>query len=165
MNKELKEVLEKSSKAIEKLQDKVEDFSEDFAEDASELWTDIKKSFANTNEKLKSAVKDLDQKDDEANLQAHLSTMEAHDRISNIKDTLEEFSQKVSAKASTELDMATLKAHLAKMEAEDFWDKKGPQITKDFNESKDKVQKLAIDAAGEIKEYFEKLTDIVSKKD
>ncbi|MCH9813012.1 MAG: hypothetical protein K0U47_03610 [Epsilonproteobacteria bacterium] len=165
MDKEFKALLETSSKAIEKLQDKVEEFTEEFSGDASALWDDMKTNFSTANEKLKTAAKDLDQKSDEANLQAHLGTMEAHARLENIKDTISDFTEKVSAKAHTELDTAALRAHLAKMEAEDFWDKKGQTITDDFNESKDKVQKLAMDAASEIKDYFEKLTETLSKKE
>lgn len=164
MNKELKEMLEKSSIALEKLQDKVEDFTEDFADDATELWADMKKNFSGVNEKLKTATKDLDKKSDEANLQAHLGAMEAHDKINNIKESVDEFAKQVSSSAETKLDTAALRAHLAKMEAEDFWDKKGKTITDDFSESREKVQKLTVDAVGEIKDYFEKLTETLTKK-
>ena len=164
MNKELKDMLEKSSKALEKLQDTVEDLTEDLADDASDLWTDMKKNFSGVNEKLKTATKDLDKKSEEANLQAHLGAMEAHDKISNIKESVEEFTNNVSSKAETTMDTAALRAHLAKMEAEDFWEKKGNTLTNEFNESREKVQKLTVDAVEEIKDYFEKLTETLSKK-
>ncbi|HIP02668.1 MAG TPA: hypothetical protein EYH01_05580 [Campylobacterales bacterium] len=157
-------MLEKSSKALEKLQNTVEDMTENLADDASDLWADMKKNFAGVNEKLKTATKDLDQKSDEANLQAHLGAMEAHDKISNIKESIDEFTQQVSSSVETKLDTAALRAHLAKMEAEDFWEKKGKTLTNDFNESREKVQKLTVDAVGEIKDYFEKLTETLSKK-
>ncbi len=164
MDKDFKEILEKSSEAIEKLEDKVDDLAEEFAEDAVELWDEMKKSFLKVNNKLKTAAKDFDQKSDEANLQAHLGTMEAHDRIDGIKDTVEEFTQKVAAKAQTDLDTAALRAHLAKMEAEDFWDEKGQKITEEFNESSDRVKSLTLEAASEIRDYFEKLSETISKK-
>jgi len=164
VNKELKEMLEKSSKALEKLQDTVEDMTENLADDASDLWTDMKKNFSGVNEKLKTATKDLDQKGDEANLQAHLGAMEAHDKMSNIKESVEEFTKNISETAETKLDTAALRAHLAKMEAEDFWEKKGKTLTSDFNESREKVQKLTVDAVEEIKDYFEKLTQTLTKK-
>jgi hypothetical protein len=138
--------------------------SEELADDATELWKDMKKNFSSVNEKLQDASKNLDQKNDEANLKAHLGAMEAHDKLSNIKHSVEEFAHKVSTKASTELDIASLRTHLAKMEAEDFWEKKGKTITHDFTQSKEKVQKLTLEAASEIKEYVEKLTDTFSKK-
>ncbi|KAG1682757.1 NAD-dependent protein deacetylase [Nymphon striatum] len=165
MEKEFREVLEKTSDSIEKLEDKVEDFVEDFADDAVELWDDIKKNFAGVNDKLKTASKDIEQKTDEAELQAHLGTMEAHDKIDGIKESIEDFTQKVSNKAQTEIDTVALRAHLAKKEAEDFWEEKGPKITKDFNESSDKVKELSLEAATEIKDYFEKLAGLFSKKD
>jgi histone H3/H4 len=164
MNKELKEILEKSSHAIDKLQEKVEEFTDELVGDTADLWQDLKKNFAATKEKLKDASKNLDQKSEEANLQAHLGAMEAHDKLENIKGSVDEFTQKVSSKAQTELDTAALRAHLAKMEAEDFWEKKGKEISREFNESKDKVQKLAVEAASEVKDYFEKLTETLSKK-
>ncbi len=164
MSKELKDILEKSSKSIEKLQNKVEDFAEELSEEAAEVWQDMKKTFASADEKLKNASRDLDAKGDEANLQAHLGAMEAADKLNSIKDSVEEFTQKVSSKAQTELDTVALRAHLAKMEAKNFWDEQGDTITKDFNESKDKVQKLAVEATSEIKDYFEKLSELFSKK-
>jgi len=163
MEKEFKEILEKTSEAIEKLEDKIEDLTEDFAEDSVELWGDLKKHFTGVNDQLKKASKDMEQKSDEAQLQAHLGTMEAHDKIDGIKDTVEEFTQKVFTKAQTDLDTVALRAHLAKMEADDFWEDKGSKITQDFNDSSDKVKKLTLEAASEIKNYFEKLADTVSK--
>lgn len=164
MEKELKELLEKSSKAIDKLQDKVEEFTEEFAGDASALWDDMKKNFSTANDKLKTASKEIEEESEEAKLQAHLGTMEARDKLNSIKESVEEFTHKVSTKAQTELDTAALRAHLAKMEAEDYWEKNGENLTKEFHESKDKVTKLAVEAASEIKEFFEKLTDTLSSK-
>lgn len=164
MNKELKEILEKSSIALEKLQDKVEDLTEDFADDTKDIWIDMKKNFSRVNEKLKTATKDLDKKSDEANLQAHLGAMEAHDKMSNIKESVEAFTKNISETAETKLDTVALRAHLAKMEAEDFWEKKGKTISSEFSESREKVQNLTLEAVGEIKDYFEKLTETLSKK-
>lgn len=164
MNKEYKKILEQSSDAIEKLQEKVEGLAGDLSDEASVLWQDMKKNFSGVSGKLKNASKYLDKKSDEANLQAHLGAMEAHDTIDQIKESIEEFTTKVSSKAQTELDIAALRTHLAKKEAEDFWEKKGKKITKEFGESSDKVQELAVEAASEIKNFFEKLTDSFSKK-
>ncbi len=163
MDKVFKEILDKSSQAIKALEAKVEEHSSELAEDATELWGDIKKNFSGVDEKLKSASKNLEQQTDEANLQAHLGAMEAHDKVDGIKDTIDEFANKISAKAQTELDTAALRAHLAKKEAEDFWERKGKQITKDFDDSGDKVKKLALEATSEIKDYFEKLAKVFSK--
>lgn len=158
MEKEFKEILEKTSDTIEKLEFKIEEHADDLTDDAMELWGDFKKNFSTVNEQLKTAAKDLEEKSDEAQLQAHLGTMEAHDRINNIKESVEEFTQKVSAKTQSELDTVALRAHLAKMEAEDFWEKKGKKISEDFNESGDKVKELTLEAASEIKAFFEKVS-------
>jgi ElaB/YqjD/DUF883 family membrane-anchored ribosome-binding protein len=163
MDKELKAKLEQAEEAIDKLEDKVEDkienMAEEFAEDAVELWTDIKKNFSGVKQKLKTAVIKLDQKGDEAQLQAHLSAMEAHDRLQGFKDTVEEFTRKVAATAQTELDTVKLRAHLAEMEAEDFWENKGKDIAEDFSESSEKVKDLTLEVANEVKDYFENLVE------
>jgi len=164
MNKDLRELLEKSSEALEKLQDTVEDAAKNLTTDTNGLWDDIKKNFLGVNEKLKNATKDLDRKSEEANLQAHLGAMEAHDKLSNIKESVDEFTQKVSSKAEETIDTATLRAKLAKMEAEDFWEKKGKTIKADFHQSSEKVQKLTVEAVSEIKDYFEKLTETIKNK-
>lgn len=163
MDNEFKKKLEAAEEAIDKLEDKIEDkienMAEEFAEDAVELWADIKKNFSGVRGKLKTAVIDLDQKGDEARLQAHLGAMEAHDKMQSVKDTVEEFTQKVAATAQTELDTVKLRAHLAEMEAEDFWENKGKDIAADFSESSEKVKDMTLEAATEVTNYFEKLVE------
>jgi uncharacterized phage infection (PIP) family protein YhgE len=164
MDKEFKDIVEKSTKAIKTLEEKVEDIADELGEDVVELWAEMKKSFSGIDEKLKTASKDMEQKSDEANLQAHLGAMEAKEKIHGMKDGLEELTQKISQNAETTIDTAALKAHLAKMEAEDFWESRGKEITNDFNSSKDKIGELTIEAVTEIKDYFEKLVDTLSDK-
>lgn len=164
MENEFKKTLDNTSEAIEKLEDKIEDYSQSFAEDASELWVDLKKNLLGLKAKLKTASTDLEQEGDKAQLQAHLGTMEAHDRFAGVKETIEEFTEKVSAKAQTELDTVKLRAYLAKMEAKDFWEDNGETLTQEFSESSDKVKNLTLEAASEIKDYFIKLTSTLSKK-
>ena len=124
MEKEFKKRLEEAGDAIEELEDKIEDFTEDFADDMVQLWADVKTNFSGVKEKLKTAVKDLDEKGDEAQLQAHLAAMEARERMQAARESLEEFTHKVSLKSQAELDTVRLRAHLAEMEAEDFWEEK-----------------------------------------
>lgn len=164
MEKKFQETLAETSELIDKLENKIEGFTEDFTEDASELWADVKQNLTQVSEKLKTAAKDLDDKTDEAELQAHLGTMEAHERFAGIKDTVDKFTQEVSAKTKTGLDTVELRAHLAKMEAKDFWQDNGDTITQEFNESSEKVKNLTLEAASEIKDYFVSLTKTLSKK-
>jgi len=164
MEDKFKKVLTETSEIIDKLEDKIEDFTDDFSEDTSELWADVKRNLTEVSGKLKTASKDLEGKSDEAQLQAHLGTMEAHDRFSGIKDTVDKFTQEVSAKTKTGLDTVELKAHLVKMEAKDYWQENGDTITQEFKESSEKVKGLTLEAASEIKDYFVKLTNTLSKK-
>jgi len=164
MEKDFKEAVEKSTKAIRELEDKIEDIAEDLSESASQLWGDFKKNFADMSSKLDGASENISKAGEETTLQAHLGAMEARDKMEEIKKSVEEFATKVSKDAQSTLDTATLQAHLAKMEAEDFWEKKGKSITEDFNVSKENVEKLSVEAINEIGSFFEKLAIQFSDK-
>ena len=163
MEKAFKKRLEEAGDAIDKLEDRIEDLAEDFAEDAVDLWADLKKNFAGVKGKLNTALTDLDQMGDESQLQAHLGAMEARDRMQGVRDVVEEFTHKIAKKAQGELDTVKLRAHLTEMEAEDFWEKNGPKITEEFNESSDKAKQLAFEATSEVKDYFENLVEKFTK--
>ena len=163
MEKEFKKHLEEAGEAIDKLEDRIEDFAEDFAGDTIQLWSDVKKNFSGVKEKLKTAVSDLDEKGDEARLQAHLGAMEALDRIQTARDTVEAFTHEAAAKTQGGLDTVKLRAHLAEMEAEDFWENKGKEVADDFNRSSEKAKELSYEAALEVKDYFEKLVERFTK--
>ena len=158
MEKEFKEIIEESKRSLEKAEKKIEELSEDFTEEAGEFWVDLKKRFAGVNDKLKDAYDDFDEK---AELKGHLGMMEARDKLEQVKESAEEFTQKVSSKAQVELDVAALKAHLAKMESEDLWEEKQKEISLMYDDSKVEVEKLAKKAGKEINEIFLRLTDIV----
>ncbi|SFV54880.1 hypothetical protein MNB_SV-12-1873 [hydrothermal vent metagenome] len=157
MEKDFKDAVEKSTKAMKELEDKVEDIAEELSDSAGELWGDFKKKFADMSSKLDGASENISKVGDETTLQAHLGAMEARDKMEGMKKEIEEFVTKVSTDAQITLDTATLQAHLAKMEAEDFWKKKGKGITEDFNTSRESVEKLAVEAILEIGSFFEKL--------
>ena len=163
MEKEFKKRLEEAGDAIEELENKIEGFAEDFTGDVVQLWADVKTNFSGVKEKLKTAIKDLDEKGDEAQLQAHLAAMEARERMQVARESLEEFTHKVSLKSQAELDTVRLRAHLAEMEAEDFWEKKSKELSADFNHSSEKAKELSYEAASEVKDYFEKLVEKFTK--
>jgi len=158
MEKEFKRIIEESKRSLEKAEEKIEALSEDFTEEAGEFWVDLKKRFAGVNDKLKDAYDDFEEK---AELKGHLGMMEARDRLEQVKESAEEFTQKVSANAQVELDIVALKAHLAKMESEDLWDEKQKELSAMYEDSKVEVEKLAKKAGKEINEIFLRLTDIV----
>ncbi len=149
---DFKEIVEKSKKALDKLEEKVEDISEDFTDEAKELWGDLKKKFSGVSEKLKEGI---GSETDE--LKANLDVLEAKQKLQDIKESAEEFTKKIAAKAEEELDIAALRAHLAKMEAEDLWEEKKKELSYEFQESQHKVKKMAQEAAEEIEEYFTSL--------
>jgi hypothetical protein len=165
MEKEYKEAVDKSTKAMKELENKIEDMASELSESATELWGDFKKNLAEMSSKLDGASENISKAGDETSLQAHLGAMEARDKMEGMKGSMEEFADKVTKDAQAGLDTATLQAHLAKMEAEDFWEKKGKGISEDFNSSKESVEKLAIEAMDEISDFFGKLVSSFDGKD
>ena len=158
MKKELKKIIEESKKSLEKAEEKIEDLSEDLTDDAKAFWGDLKKRFAKVNEKLKDAYREFD---DESELQANLSMMEARDRLEKVKHSAENFALKASKKTKEDLDIAALKAHLAKMEAEETWEETRKALSHKYARSKVEVEKLAKKAGKEINDIFLKLTEMV----
>ena len=164
MEKDFKESIEKSKEAMKGLEKKVEEVAGDLSENAAELWKNLQKNLDQINSKLEGSYKDWEKEGDEAKLQANLGAMEANDKMKEIKETLEEFADKVSKNAQAGFDTVAVKASLAKKEAEALWEEKGPGIKKDFAESKEKVSKIAVDAVDEITSFFNKLADNFSDK-
>ncbi len=158
MEKEFKKIIEEAKESLEKAEEKIEDLSDDFTEDVSEFWGDLKKRFAQVNGKLKDAYNEFE---GESELQAHLSMMEARDRLEKVKQSAENFAIAASKKTKEEMSIAPLKAHLAKMEAEDTWEDTKKELSHTYGESKVEVEKLAKKAGKEINEIFVKLTEMV----
>ncbi|RRS32644.1 MAG: hypothetical protein P794_00870 [Epsilonproteobacteria bacterium (ex Lamellibrachia satsuma)] len=158
MEKEFKELIEASKESLEKAEEKIDALSKDFTEDANEFWSELKQRFTKIKDKLEDAYKEFN---DEADLQAHLSMMEARDRLEIVRDSAENFIFHVSRKAEKELDISELRAHLAKMEAEDKWEETKKEVSHQYAVSKADVELLAKKAGKEINEIFLKLTEIV----
>ncbi len=158
MKKELKEIIEESKKSLEKAEEKIEGLSEDLTDDAKAFWGDLKERFTQVNEKLKDAYHEFD---DESELQANLSMMEAREKLEKVKHTAENFAMKASNKTKDTLDIAALKAHLAKMETEDKWEETKKELSHKYAQSKVDVERLAKKAGQEINDIFLKLTEIV----
>jgi len=95
MEKEYKEAVEKSTKAMKELEAKVEDIASELSESATELWGDFKKNFADMSSKLDAASENISKAGDETSLQAHLGAMEAREKMEGMKSSMEEFADKV----------------------------------------------------------------------
>ena len=164
MEKDFKEAVEQSKKAMKKLEESIEEFGDDLNESATEVWGELKKSFSTIGKKLDNASENLSKEGDETTLQAHLGAMEAKENMEKVKESIEEFTIKVADSAQSGLDAAKLKAHLGKMEAEDFWEKNGDELTKEFEKSKESVEKMAVEAIDEIGNFFNTLASKFSEK-
>ena len=164
MEKDFKESIEKSKEALNTLEKKVTAVADDLSENVSEFWGGLQKNLEKINSKLEGSYKDWEKEGDDAKLQATLGAMEANDKMKEIKDTLEEFADKVSKNAQAGLDTVALKAHLAQKEAETLWDEKSPTIKKEFEASKEKVSKMAVEAVDEITSFFNKVAESFNEK-
>ena len=164
MEKDFKESINQSKEALNTLEKKVTEVADDLSENVAEFWGSLQKSLENINSKLESSYKDWEKEGDEAKLQATLGAMEANDKMKEIKESLEEFADKVSKNAQTGLDTVALQAHLAQKEAEALWDEKSPAIQKEFEESKEKVSQMAVEAVDEITSFFNKVADSFNEK-
>jgi multidrug resistance efflux pump len=164
MEKDFKQAIEQSTKAMKELEEKVEDIAGELSESASKLWSEFKANFSDMDNKLKRASEDFSKAGDETTLQAHLGAMEAREKMESMKDDVSDFTSKVAKSAETVFDTATLRAHLGKMEAEDFWESKGKGIAEEFQASKESVEKLAVEAIDEITNFFGKLVEEFNNK-
>jgi hypothetical protein len=158
MEKAFKKIIEQSKKSLEKAEEKIEDLSEDFNEEVSEVWGTLKERFGKVSEKLTDAYNEFG---DNAELQAHLSLMEARDRLEKVKESAEHFAVHTSKKTKEEYDMVSLKAHLATMDAEDKWEETKKELSHQYAVSKAEAEKLSKKAGEEINEIFVKLTELV----
>ncbi len=161
MKNEIKELSKKSKEAVEKVEEKFDNLTDSLADEAKELWSDLKKSFEGVKQKLL----DVDIDDQKDKLKANLDVLEARQKLENVKQSAEEFTQKITSKTQEELDIAALRAHLAKMEAEDLWEEKRKKLSYDFQEKEHQLEKMAKEAGEEIKEYFDKLADLFSSSE
>jgi len=90
--------------------------------------------------------------------------MEVREKMESVKEDMEDFTTKIANNVEEKFDTAKLQAHLAKMEAEDFWAKRGKEISVDFHNSKESVEKMAVTAIDEITSFFDKLSSHFSDK-
>ncbi len=155
MEKEFNELLKSSKKVIDDVEKKVGDVGSDLSEDASELWADIQKSFT----KIKDELLDDDSKE-----KAQEKVLEAKEKLNHVKESVTTFASSLKDDYKGDMDVAALRAHLAKMDAEDFIEESKKKISREVQESSYSLEKLAMDAGEEIKEFFSSLSDKFSGK-
>jgi C4-type Zn-finger protein len=158
MEKELKEIIERSKEALEKIEEKIENAGEAFSEDAKGYWKGLKGYLESIGDQLKSAY---ESREGEAELQAHLFMMEAKEKLASLQDDVALLIDKTAGKSSQELDILALKAHLAKLEGEALLEEKEKAFRDLYGKSKIEAEKLAQKAGREINDIFVKLTEIV----
>ncbi len=155
MEKEFKELLKSSKEVIGDVEKKVADISSDLPKEMNELWGDIQKSFTKIKDELL---------EDEHKEKAQEKVLEAKERLNQVKESVTEFTKNVKDEYKADLDIAALRAHLAKMEAEDFLEESRKKVSREVQESSHSLEKLALDASKEIKDFFNSLSEQFSKK-
>ncbi len=157
----MKDIVEKSKKALDELEERIEDVAEDMSEEAKEAWNDLKSNFASIGDKLKNSLNLEENKED---LGSKLEMIEAKEKLAKIKKSAEEFTEKVAQKTQEEIDLAALRAHLAKEEAEELWEEKRKTLSREYQEKEYEVKKMAEEAAEEVGEFFENLLNRFKEK-
>jgi len=155
MEKEFKDLQEKSKQAIGDIEKKIGGVAKDLPKEVGEFWDDLKHSF--------NKIKD-DLLDDEHKEVAQKKALEAKEKLSHIKENTLEFANKFKDDHQKDLDIAALRAHLAKMEAEDFLEESRKKISREVQESSHSLEKLALDATKEISDFFQEISEKISKK-
>jgi chemotaxis regulatin CheY-phosphate phosphatase CheZ len=155
MEKEFKELLKSSKEVIGDVEKKVADVSKDLPKEMGELWEDIQKSFT----KIKDELLEDDHKE-----KAQEKVLEAKEKLNHVKESVTQFASKFKDEHQADLDIAALRAHLAKMEAEDFLEESRKKVSREVQESSHSLEKLALDASKEIKDFFSSLSEQFNKK-
>ncbi len=164
MKEQLKVELDKTLQHLKEAKDVIADKTREIPEETQALWENAKEQLSAINDKLNEALNRIETKTDEAHLQAHLATMEAHRIWDRTRSALEDFIDKSARQTRSEIDQAALQAHLAKMDAEDFMEARGNAIARNFEHSRDKVEKTTLAAVKELNTYFGKIGKALSKK-
>ena len=158
MEKEFKEIIEGSKKALERIEKNIEELNDNFTEEVDEFLVDSKQYISDIKRKLDETY---DNVEDQIEVKGHLGMMEARERFEKLQELTDELAHIVSTNVQEDLDTATLRAHLLKMESEDIWEEKQKELSLLYENSKDEAEKLAIKAAKELNHVFLKLTEIV----
>ena len=164
MEDKIKSVVKNSLKEMRDMQAKVDDLMDNAPDDIKELREAIDKSLTNISEKLNNALAKGEELSEEAKLEANLGLMEAKEKLESSQKVLDNYIDRLSDQSKTAMDEFELKAHLAKMDAEDFWEQRGPELTKEFNSSKQKMQELTEKAADEFQAQFKKWNSLFGKR-
>lgn len=152
MSKSLSDHIAEIHQQFDDIIDKIEDGAEDFADEVKDLWGASKVQLKAVKARLAEASQHAQASGEEAQLQAHLAAMDAHDHWQSLKHNVNSLIAYVQHKTQPSIDHAALQAHLAKMEARDFMAENGHDLAQDFKNSIEKSQQLSQKAAAEIKE-------------
>lgn len=156
MEDQLRAAMKQAMESLDEMQEKFGDFIEDLPEEAEEMRKRTEKALTRIGALLKESTEKVEAGTKEAQLQAHLGLMEAHDKLDASRAVMNDQMSQVLDKTKSMLDEAELKRHLAVMEAEDFWEKRGKHISEEFEKSQDAMTSMATRAADEMQEQFKR---------
>ncbi len=154
MENQIKAAMKKAMESLEEMQDKLEDLAEDIPEEAEEIRKRAEKSMHRITALLKDSAEKAEAGTREAQLQAHLGLMEAHDKLDASRVVFNDQLAQTVDKTKSMLDEAELQRHLAVMEAEDFWEKRGKHIAQEFEKSQAVMLSMASKATEEMQDQF-----------
>lgn len=163
-------MLDKLKSVLEELDEKVGDISSNIGEladkiedDSSDLRKTASGHLRNIEKRITEARSHLKTEGEEAEVQAHLAAMEAHDSWLKWRDTAVGLFNNAKQGAAEAIDRAQLQASLAKMEVRDFYEANQEEYKRTYSEAKEKVEEATIKAATEFKKDVEKIiADVTS---
>ena len=162
MDKEFKEIAQKSQKALNEATEKMEGLLKDFSKDSLSFWEEIKGKMVDAEVLLKDSASKAETKSDEAVVEAELGMMEAKDKMTKVEKSLSAFMQEHKRSSKQDMDIAKLRAHLAKMDAEDAWEETSKKIRHELAEKKAETKLLAKEASQEVAQLSEKIKNLFS---
>lgn len=163
MSISIKDAIDKSLKELESIQAKVDDFIEDLPDDTHEIKSTAKRTLGQISDLLNTAMSQVGDKADEAQLQAHLGVMEAQEKLFASKVVVDDYLARTGEESKKLLDEVQLKQNLAMMEARDFWETKGKKMAEEFQESAESLQSVAENAVGDLQAMFSQFNDIFNQ--
>lgn len=154
MEEQIRNAIHKAMQEISDMQGKLEELVDELPKEAENIRARAMESMVKIREQLDTALKRGESQAKEAQLQAHLGLMEAHDKLDASRTVMNEYLTQAMSRSKTLIDEAELKRHLATMEAQDFWESRGKHLSEQFQQSQDFMMDMTNRAAADLQSQF-----------
>lgn len=164
MDEKLKDSLKRSVSELKEMQDRFENWTKDAPDEMQDIREVLEKTLSKIGLKLDESMVHGEKLGEEAQLQAHLAMMEAREKLESSRKVFDQYLDQATDQGKTLMDELELKLELARMEAEDFWEKRGPELSEEFKKSREVMINLADSAMSEMQTQFKKWNTLFNQK-